>query len=67
MPVMLNWLRMTTIIGASAMIGMVCEATIHGITERSSQRMETMSTASPMPSAEPTAKPISVSSSVMSP
>ena len=53
MPVMLNWLRMTTIIGASAMIGTVCDATIHGIIERSSQRMETMRTASPMPSAEP--------------
>ena len=49
MPVMLNWLRMTTIIGASAMIGTVCDATIHGIIERSSQRMETMRTASPMP------------------
>ena len=53
--------------GASAMIGTVCDATIHGIIERSSQRMETMRTASPMPKAEPTAKPISVSSSVMSP
>jgi hypothetical protein len=66
-PVMSNWFKMTTIIGASAMIGTVCEATIHGIIERSSQRMETMSTASPIPSAEPMAKPISVSSSVMSP
>ena len=67
MPVTLNWLRMTTIIGASAMIGTVCDATIHGIIDRSSQRMETMSTARPMPNAEPIAKPISVSSSVMSP
>ena len=38
---------MTTIIGASAMIGTVCDATIHGIIERSSQRMETMRTAKP--------------------
>ena len=65
MPVMSNWLRMTTIIGASAMIGTVCEATSHGIIERSSQRMETMRTARPMPSTAPKANPISVSSSVM--
>ena len=61
----LNWLRMTTIIGASAMIGTVWVATIHGIIERSSQRIETIRTARPMPKAEPMAKPISVSSSVM--
>ena len=58
---------MTTIIGASAMIGIVCEATIHGIAERSSQPTETIMTASPMPSGAPTAKPISVSSSVINP
>ncbi len=65
MPPMLNWLRMTTIIGASAMIGTVCEATIHGISERSRKGTATISTASPTPSAAPMAKPISVSSSVM--
>ncbi len=53
MPVMSNWLRMTTIIGASAMIGTVCEATIQGISDRSSQRIETITTARPMPSAAP--------------
>ena len=31
---------MTTIIGASAMIGIVCEATIQGISERSSTRTD---------------------------
>ena len=58
---MLNWLRITTIIGASAMIGMVCEATIHGIIERSSQPTETIMIASATPSAAPARKPISVS------
>ena len=67
MPVMSNWLRMTTIIGASAMIGTVCEATTQGIIDRSSQPMETTSTAMPMPSKEPITKPITVSSSVIAP
>jgi hypothetical protein len=58
---------MTTIIGASAMIGTVCDATIHGIIDRSSQRIDTMTAARPMPSVAPMRKPISVSSSVMSP
>ena len=66
MPAMSNWLRMTTIIGASAMIGTVCDATIHGISDRSSG-IETTRTASPMPSVAPIRNPISVSSSVMSP
>ena len=52
---------MTTIIGASAMIGMVCEATIQGMAERSSQPTETIITASAAPSAAPARKPISVS------
>jgi len=43
---------MTTIIGASAMIGTVCDATIHGIIERSSQRIETMSRPSGMNEAD---------------
>ena len=65
MPPMSNWLRITTIIGASAMIGTVCEATIQGISERSSTRTDTIATAKPTPSAAPMRKPISVSSRVM--
>ena len=44
---------MTTIIGASAMIGIVCEATIQGISDFSSAFRLTMTMASAMPSAEP--------------
>ncbi len=56
---------MITIIGASAMIGIVCEAMIQGISERSRLRTCTISTASRMPSAEPNRKPSSVAESVM--
>ena len=56
---------MTTIIGASAMIGTVCEATIHGIIERSRLRIERTIIARPMPSAAPKRKPISVSCKVI--
>ena len=62
---MSNWLRMTTIIGASAMIGTVCEATIHGIIERSRMRVDWIITARPMPNAAPNRKPIRVSSRVI--
>ena len=65
MPVTSNLLRMTTIIGASAMIGTVCEATIHGIIDRSTVRMDSASAARPMPNAAPKKKPIRVSSSVI--
>ena len=56
---------MTTIIGANAMIGMVCEATIQGISDFSRTFRLTMRIASPMPSAEPIAKPSKVSCKVM--
>ena len=54
----------TTIIGASARIGMVCEAMAQGMTLRSMVRECTIPTASAMPSADPMAKPSSVGPSV---
>ena len=57
--------RMTMIIGAMARIGTVCEAMIHGISERSSVRTWTMPAASRMPSSAPNAKPTSVADAVM--
>ena len=54
----------TMIIGATARMGMVCEAMIHGIRLRSSVVTCTMPTAITMPSAVPKAKPSSVEDSV---
>ena len=67
MPVTSNWFMITTIIGASAMIGIVCEAMIQGMRLRSRLAACTIITASSMPSTEPTAKPRSVASSVTRP
>ena len=54
----------TTIIGAIARIGIVCDAMIHGISERSSTVTWTIPIASSTPMASPRAKPATVADSV---
>ena len=51
-------------IGATARIGTVCEATIQGIRLASTLRRCTIAIASAMPSSEPRAKPVSVAERV---
>jgi hypothetical protein len=50
--------------GAIASTGMVCEATIHGISALSSVREWTMHTASSTPNTTPMAKPVSAALAV---
>ena len=66
-PVISNWFMITITIGASAMIGIVCDATTHGIKLRSRLRACTTSTASTMPSIEPSKNPSTVADSVTEP
>ena len=64
-PVMLIAFSTTMTIGAMAMMGIVCEVMIHGISDLSSAREWTMPTASRMPSSVPRTKPSSVEESVI--
>ena len=64
MPVTSNWLRITTIMGASATTGIVCDATIQGIRPRSMLRLWRARTLKPTPRSDPTTKPSSVASRV---